>query len=397
MISLRPPAPIILTAALAGALGYWAGLSTPPVWRAAPGIFPKNVNLESASPAIRSGKGASAGGSYPISSELRLLLGDSPVPDAAIHSKMMQVLQEPDAVRRTAAVTLLLEKMNAANADAFREAFLECTAKSGRRHDNEWGMMLRQYGKVLGAEGMTRLKDVPQDAQKVLEGWAIANPTAVQSWLSRDHPDYKSLHMTMLSGIALVDPEMAFALVLSNPSEPIEPGWIINNGILGSGTDGVTIALQKALDSALPEAVDSQAFRDIFGNLTGAVFRQKWEARESIKMLPWLESLKGQPFVTGDMIGHGAMDAILQGNLIPTLDWLDRMEGPAARPAVTDGFLQGILGNSDLLAEANAASLERVIARFPPNSPALAKLAQAVAGKNPAFAARLQGARHSTP
>jgi len=65
---------------------------------------------------------------------------------------------------------------------------------------------------------MTRLKDVPQDAQKAFEGWAIANTTAVQEWLSPGHPDYKSLRMTMLSGIALADPEMAFGLICRIPA-----------------------------------------------------------------------------------------------------------------------------------------------------------------------------------
>jgi hypothetical protein len=93
--------------------------------------------------------------------ELRMLLGHAPVPDAAMHAKVMQVIEEPDAVRRTAAVTLLLANMNPANADAFGEAFLESTAKSGRRHDHEWGLMLRQCSKVLGAEAMKRLKHQP--------------------------------------------------------------------------------------------------------------------------------------------------------------------------------------------------------------------------------------------
>ena len=389
-MQMRQATSLLLTAVLTGALGYWAGRSSTPDAGGSPGSasYPKSNGTglpHSGTPALENPDVV-----YLLRPAMRGLLGSGPVADDAMQAALVRVLAEPDAVRRTAAVSLLLDNMNAANAEGIRNAFQESTAKSGRLHDSDWGLMLRQYGKVLGLEAMQRLKDVPKEAQKALEGWAIADPAAAHAWLSPDHPDFGSLRQTMLSGIALTDPEMAFRLILSEPGAPMDPRWIIRAGVLGSGTDGITAALQKALDSAAPQTVDHPAFGHLFGELANTVFRQKWEAKDSAAMMPWLESLKGQPFVTGDMIGHGAMDVILQGNLTGSLDWLDRMEGATVRPEVSRGLLQGMLGNVDLLARADAGTLERIIARFPADSQDLAILAQAMAGRNPAHAARLQ-------
>jgi hypothetical protein len=91
------------------------------------------------------------------------------------------------------------------------------------------------------------------------------------------------------------------------------------------------------------------------------------------------------------------MDSVLQGNLSQTLDLLERKEGPAACPVVRDGLLRGVLGNSDLLARADAASLERIIGRFAGDSRSLGKIAQAMVSKNPAYAARLETAAKAPP
>lgn len=396
-MSFRQVGLLVLTALVSGVVGFWAGrsgrgdrveMTAMPMGKGGGG---ERVVRGAASPGVPD-KLEPEDGSFPIPPSVRALLGAEAVPDEAMHAKVMQVLAEADPVRRSAAVSLLLETMSPANADAFRAAFLESTAQTGRRHDAEWGMMLKQYGKVLGKESMVRLKDSWEDVPKALEGWATGDPAGAMAWLSPEQPNYNHLRKTMLAGVALADPAVAFGAVLSDPGAPLEAGWIIHNAVLSAGTDGVTKALQQALDQAPPEATDHPAFRALFGELAGAVFRQKWEARRSLDMLPWLESLKGQPFVTEDMIGHGAKDAVMQGHLTQALDWLDRMEIPSQRPAVSSGLMDGLLSNTDNLARVDEATLERIIARFPEDADQLQKAAQALAQKNPAHAARLMSA-----
>lgn len=396
-MSLRQFGVLVLTAVAAGMVGYWSGRSSREVAVEKPVGEGANAMVKVVAPSTAPMKLEPEDEVFPIPPAVRALLGVGPVSDAAMHRKVMQVLEEPDPVRRSAAVSLLLENMSPTNADAFRAAFLDSTAQSGRRHDAEWGMMLKQYGKVLGKESMVRLKESWEDAPKALEGWATADPAGAVAWLTPEQPNYNYLRKTLLAGVALADPAVAFGAVLSNPGAPLEPGWIIQNAVLSAGTDGVTKALQQALDQAPPEATDHPAFRDLFGELTGAVFRQKWEARRSLEMLPWLESLKGQPFVTEGMIGHGAKDVVMQGHLTEALDWLDRMEVPNQRPAVSNGLMDGLLSNTDQLAKADAATLERIIARFPDDVRSLQRAAQAMAQKNPAHAARLMAAAGGAP
>ena len=322
--------------------------------------------------------------------ELQNLLGNIPTDAVTMHATVMRTLAEPDTIRRFAGLGLLLDGMTPTTADSFREAFLASTATTGRRHDNEWGLMLRQYGKVLGEEAMRRLDGVPQDGRKALEGWAIADPAAAVAWLTPENPSYSEFRKTMLAGVAMTDPAMAFQLVMNDPEAPMEAGWIVNNGVLGGGTEGVTQALQQAMDSTRPEAVTSPAFNELFRKLAGAVFDQKWQARQSGSMLPWLESLKDQPFMTPDLIGRGASDAISQGNLPQTLDWLDRLGKLATESEVTGALFHGLSHHPDGLAKLDAAGIERVAARLSYDTDSLGQLADVLQVKNAAHAQQLR-------
>lgn len=93
-----------------------------------------------------------------LSPGLLKLLGGSPLSDSTIGQITYQALEDPNPARRAAAVALIVDSMTPANALAIRRAYIDSTAKTGRRHHGEWHLMVRQFGAVLGRRRLTKSK-----------------------------------------------------------------------------------------------------------------------------------------------------------------------------------------------------------------------------------------------
>lgn len=327
----------------------------------------------------------------PVSRELLQLLGDPPATEAEMSAAMLRALSEPDPARRSAALGLLLDSMTVANAAAIKQAFIDITVRTGRRHDGEWALMLKKYGATLGKEAVDEWKNSVKDRANAMEGWAMADPEAARLSLDPADPHYAEMRMAVLQGVMGKDPVMGFRLALAEPDAPFYPEWIVQCGIQARGMEGATAALQEVLDNAAPELAHTPAFGQLFGALADAMFFQHWTGGQSEKMLSWLEQQKDQPFVTEEIINHGAKDAVLQGKLAETLDWLDRMGG-GGRSALAGygGLANALLMQPDLLAGVDDPTLDRIVSKLPGDGRALSSLATALEPANPDYAARLR-------
>lgn len=116
-----------------------------------------------------------------------------------------------------------------------------------------------------------------------------------------------------LAGRAQKVPARGFQLAPPGPGTPFDAEILIQSAIHARGLDGATAALQRPLDGACAEVAENPAFLKMFNSLTSAMFQKNWTAGQSEKMLPWFEQQMDQPFVTDDLISHGAKDVILQG------------------------------------------------------------------------------------
>lgn len=315
--------------------------------------------------------------------------------DAAIGGTTFKALAEPDRARRMAAVGVLLDSMTPANAESIRQAFVDITKKTGRRHDSEWSMMMHQYGKVMGAAGWAAMQKNGTgggDRASALEGWATMDPAAAiqaMSSMKEMDRDYFRLRSALLSGVAQKDPAMGFRLAMENPVG-VDPKWLVDSGIRTLGLDGATAALQKVMDEAGDKAAENPGTTMLFHGLTDAMFHQKWISGESEKMLPWLEAQKGQPFLMESAVHHGAKDVVMQGKIELALDWLERMNAGRDRPYGIQGVVQGLQEKPALLESMDTATLERIVSMTALSDFHTARLAKAIESSYPEQAARLR-------
>ncbi len=393
-MKMQQSLPLVLAVLVAGTGGY--------VW----GRFGNAASLPTAEsrpvPATRKSatapsQGFSLDGGV-LSKELADLLGGPPGTGKSAGEATLRALSEPNPARRSAAIGILLDSMTVENAGAIKQAFVDITSRTGRRHDSEWVLMLKQYGHTLGKEAVDQLKGNLKDRAHAMEGWAMADPEAARLSLDPADPEFLEMRMAMLYGATGKDPATGFRMALLEPQSPFYPEWMVQCGIQSRGMEGTTAALQEVLDTSSPDLAHTPAFGMLFGALADAMFFQHWTGGQSEKMLPWLEQQKDQPFVTEQMIDHGAKDAVLQGKLTETLDWLDRMGGGERGPyAGSGGLTNALMLQPALLEGMDDGTFDRMISKLPMDGRTHAMLADAMEPVNAAQAARLRAAGGSTP
>lgn len=391
------PVQLLLVGVLSGVCGYGLGL---------PGNEPKRAAAD------RSGGGDGSGGysqsrrtgNPPGSPEnlltpgMRELLGANPLSESSIRGVTTRILSESDPVRRFAAIALIIDSMTPATASSIRQGFLDSTINTGRRNDDAWFMMVRKYGETLGQAACDEVKGKGNGLEEslALEGWAMSDSGGAFAHLRKMDqaaPEFADNCAALLTGIAKIDPEKSFQLILNDPDLSVNPMTLMASAVQSQGMDGVTQSLQNALDRSGPEAAQSPAFRGMFEFLANDMMHQSWTSGRSEKVLPWLEQQKGQPFLTDQIASHATMDVALQGKVAESLDWVDRMnDGDAGGALGRNGLRSAFMRDPSLLANVDEATLGRVIAQFPPNSPAMTILADAIAPLKPAYANRLRAA-----
>jgi hypothetical protein len=326
-------------------------------------------------------------------------LGAEPISESSIRSVTERILSETDPVRRSVAIGLIIESMTPATATSIRQAFIDSTVNTGRRNLEEWRLMSKKFGETLGLGGFEAAKGNGGGETFVLEGCAMSDTDGALALIrTMDHetPEYAGYCAAVLTGIAKTDPDKSFQLILSNPDLPVDTRTLMMSAVQSLGMEGVTQSLQNALDRADPGVAQSPACQNIFNCLATDMLHQSWTSGRSERVLPWLEQLKGQPFLTDQVASHAAMDVALQGKIAESLDWLDRMNAGDANGVLgRDGLRSALMRDPTLLIKVDEATLGRVIAQFPPKSPAMAILADAIAPLKPEYASRLRAAASS--
>ena len=334
-----------------------------------------------------------------VSPELRGLIGNASLTDSSARRVTMHVLEETDPVRRATAIGLILDSMTPANASAIRQGFLDITIETGRVHDAEWGLMVRKFGETMGKAALDEISNNPLESASAFGGWAAADPEGALEYFRKMNPSdptYQNFCSSLLTGIARTDPGRSFKMLLGDPEMTVDTRELLRCAVQSLGMEGASQALQDSLDQAGPEASRSDAFRSIFTQLADTMIHQNWTSGKSENVLPWLEQQKGQPFLTHDIANHAAMDVALQGKITLALDWMDRMnEGGNVNDADNlgrEGVCNAVLRDPTLLAKADEATFDRVIALFPAEEHVRNTLASILAPLKPAYADRVRNA-----
>lgn len=384
-----------LVCIISGLVGYWVGHPRQEI----PGHMTQEAarshKSQPSQEARKAGRPFGTADSL-VTPELRDILGNAPLSGSSIRQVTMHILEENDPVRRLTAIGLILDSMTPANASAIRQAFIDITAETGRTHEAEWHLMVRKFGVTLGRAALDEIKNNPGEKALAFEGWAMADPDGAMGYfrtLDPQSPEYAKQCMSMLAGVAKTDPEKGFLLVLSESNLPVDAEALVKSAIQSKGMDGVTHALQNALDQVDPDAAQKPSFNAIFRKLADSMIFQNWTSGRSENVLPWLEQHKGQPFLDNNVANHATKNVALQGKITTALDWLDRMnDGDKDAHLGREGIGMAVMENPSILTQVDEATLDRVIAQFPPKSDILKYLADDLESLKPEYATRLRAA-----
>lgn len=160
----------------------------------------------------------------------------------AARTRIFQVLSEPNRVTRMQRLCELLAQLSSENWRSAVDAFAVQTATEGRWQLDEWHLMIERVGEVAGAEALDeairlgKASDIYR-AQKVLTGFASAEPKAAVEWFNKQAPELRpQLFNSLLAGLGRSDGKSAIALILDQPRETWEPGAAkIVQGAMQSG------------------------------------------------------------------------------------------------------------------------------------------------------------------
>jgi len=376
--------PFVLVAAVAAAGGYYlrayrSGRTEPATGAAIFAVAPQPVQ-----PAL-----PPAGARLP--SRLAAILGDQPLTDANAGTITYRALEESNPVSRMAATGVILESMTASNAHAVYQAFRDIMARTGRRHDAEWGLMLKRYGEVSGAEGLNAVAPHTGNMAFIIEGMASVDPDAAAAALAAAGVENPSLSNAWLAGLCRNDPDKALARALSGEYEDVNTDALLAQAIHTSGLDGARAAIQKALDAAKGEVAGDPVFLKLVESLGESIFHRHLIDGTHGEILSWLEQLKGQPYLPESLIDKGARETASSGKTGEALAWLERMnDGQPGSTTGGQGLFEAITLNPKIMADMDAATFARVIPRLPQSRNTLEILAAVVEPVNPEYARQLR-------
>ncbi|MEM0897338.1 MAG: hypothetical protein AAGJ79_10665 [Verrucomicrobiota bacterium] len=166
---------------------------------------------------------------------------------------MTVALDSGNELERMAAVVEMLQSMTPENWLDLRHAFFLQTVESGRMHNEEFILFMKQAGAVGGQEVMKQLwsERKVQDTRWALEGWAADDPDAAIAWMEGQASDQqvRMLWGSMIDGVAQSDPEKAFGMLESLPVSQREEflGNAVEKAIQASGTDVVAEIFEESL------------------------------------------------------------------------------------------------------------------------------------------------------
>jgi len=374
---------IAVTIGLAGAGGYWLGTLSNGDSKQGAIVKPRESPV---APPVRTS-------AFTLPPGVAGIIGDAPLSDEAAAAAAFHGLEAADPVRRMAAVTLILESMTPSNARAIYKSFVDVTKKTGRRHDVEWGLMLKKYGEVLGAQALKDVQPVVFNMTHVIEGIAAADPAAAAAVLKASGVKDKALTIGMLTGICRKDPVAAFNAALQKEFADIDSGGLLKQAVQAVGLDGALDALQKALDAESEEAGNTAAFRGLFDALADSIMHKNITNGTPGETLKWLEKQKGQPYISGKLLDNAARDTANRGNIAEAVSWVERMNsGDNPSMGGGQGLYDVISSDTKHLSAMDKDTFGRFVALIPKDPDNFEFLAALAAQVNPEYASRLREA-----
>jgi len=346
-------------AILSASIGYWAG-----------GKVRSGADSTSTSLNTQPGKSSdgTAGGistrnasAFKLPAEIEAIVTHGSVKEA-----MMRALDNSDPVAKSAAFSLVLSSLTAANAHEAKAAMIESTLKTGRTADHEWGLMLGKLGELLGENAMAPMAGINDGERAItMRGWAKANPAASLNYISLQAAEVQnSLKSAWLAGVCRTDTPRAFSAFLSDPQfSGCQSGALIGEAVQSLGIDGAQRALQSAIDSSPEEATTSAGFQNLFTDLANAMLHQSWTSGTPEKTCAWLEQQKDASYLTPEILRHAAYNYAWEADPEQALDWTLRMHPPDAngRVPAASGVLDAVLEQSGQLARMSDAALEQLL------------------------------------
>ncbi len=384
--------PLAAAAAVAGALGYYAGRQSEPpaAGISADGKIPeaRNTSAVTAQTVPRNTLPAS----------LTKLRGDDPLTASNATALTFRALEESDPVTRMAATTLLLESMTPENALAIRQAFLDITTQTGRQSPAEWALMVQRCGTVLGSQALKVFASDKHNSALAIEGFASVDPDGALAALKTAGLEGAQMTRAWLAGVCRKDPQKALTLALSGDHDGVNAGALLNQAIQSAGIEGAREALQRALDTPPGDAVTSAAFPEIFSALAKALAHKYTTNGTPGEMLKWLEQQKDQPHLSDGLLSDAAYDNLLKGDPAGTVAWLERMNtGKDGSPAGTARLFDAVVTDPKILSKLDDASFARLLPFMEKDLLRLQVLAAMVEETNPGRAKQIRAAMPAAP
>jgi len=374
--------PIFIAAACAGAAGYYIGRQNP---EPPPPAETKPVTARPA-PAPPSPPAAPAR----LSSQVSTLVGIEPITAANAAKVAWRILEEPDPRARMTACLVLIESMTAENAQAILQTFRDITARTGRKHDAEWALMVRRYGALRGAEGLKDLMPAMFNVGLAVEGLATQDPEAALAAIRESGITDPHLATAWLNGICVKDPARALTLAFSGQYNNADGGVLLKQAISCVGVESARELLQKAIDDAPENAGNSSVFKSCFGALGEALFHKNLTLGTPGEMLPWLEQQKNGDYLPAGFISRAAHENLTAGNVDAALKFLESMSEGRPAPRGVERLYESAGADPKIVGNMDEAACARLIKLLPPDPPALMKLADSVETVNPERAAQLR-------
>ena len=383
---------LITVAAVAGAIGYYAGRQSEPA-AAVTSMSGKSPEVKKALLAAQP-----SGPARTLPASLTRLRGEEPLTSANATALTFRALEESDPVTRMAATTILLESMTPENALAIRQAFLDITTQTGRQSPAEWALMVQRCGTVLGAKAIKEFAADTHNLALAVEGFASVDPAGSLAALQEAGIERAQMTNAWLAGVCRKDPQKALALALSGDHDGVNAGALLKQAIQAAGIEGAREALQRALDAPPGDAVSSPAFPGIFDALAKALAHKYTTNGTPGEMLKWLEQQKDQPHLSDGLLNDAAYDNMLKGDPGETVAWLERMNtGQAGPPAGTARLFDAVVTDPKILNKLDDASFARLLPLMEKDPLKLQVLAAMVEETHPGRANQIRAAMPPAP
>ena len=259
-----------------------------------------------------------------------------------------QLLCEPSRVARMSALCELLTHLSK---DNWRDVLAGCvrqTQATGRRHDEEWFLMLERVGEVAGADALGE-KGVTgrNQIRAVLTGFAARDSQAAIDWFNQQPEDAQDgMIDTLIEGVGRHDAKLAIEIALKEPQEVWEPAMV---GVIAAEIQ------REGFPKADEFLRDIQRRTDVPSTMKGKVFLEFANRRLFVaavdkapaETLVWFDQYLGADSIAGPSATRNIIGRAAAADPVATLDWveqragrLDENQATAAYEAVARAFLE---------------------------------------------------------